>query len=473
MKQQRAITSRQALTTTQLPSNVLPRAAVPTTAEHRTLDNVHQEGYASGMGQDFSQLPIHSQMPHACFPYQTLIEPALGIPIVGRAVLAPIECARRGTPAFTEYSTTYFASEQPRLEVAAHEATHLAQHAKITRDANLGAEGHAEMISRHVAAGLSAHRLISPNGSTVEPAYHPYTEISTSSQTVHRWNAGLDLRVSEDGRMAVGQDLAMHNFWAEPAKINESNSILNNRRSVIRLREQSNRITGPAPDGGPVRTLSKVLPENVANATTGENMNIWADCGMSGRDVMGAGEGTGGHYSRMTAVYKENPWWASIPILGPLFSWIFGIDEETTTSGPEAMKMEIFNERLGGTGDEGYRRYLAFSPVEREEFDRETGINRYAAPTTGEGYTVSTGGNPIHPPGDFTWNFHWGGVVMDSGEDRTTLENYAVGDPTVQNSDWEFQMYGSAARSGQTFHEQHRATRQHGDAPTTMRVRVR
>jgi hypothetical protein len=82
---------------------------------------------------------------------------------------------------------------------------------------------------------------------------------------------------------------------------------------------------------------------------------------------------------------------------------------------------------------------------------------------------MSTGGAPI--PGNNTWNFHWGGVVMLSGEDRVTMENYAVGNPAVQNSEWEFQMYGTADKTGQTFHEQHRATQQHGDAPTTMQVR--
>ncbi|MFP2934220.1 hypothetical protein ACLESO_55690 [Pyxidicoccus sp. 3LG] len=69
-----------------------------------------------------------------------------------------------------------------------------------------------------------------------------------------------------------------------------------------------------------------------------------------------------------------------------------------------------------------------------------------------------------------TWNFHWGGVVMVSGDDRVTLENYAVGNANVKNSDWEFQMYGPASKAGQTFHEQHQATGQHGDSPTTMRV---
>ncbi len=206
-------------------------------------------------------------------------------------------------------------------------------------------------------------------------------------------------------------------------------------------------------------------------------MNIWADCGRSGRDVMGAGRGTGG--GDMTAVHRaqKRPWWSQIPILGPLLGAIFGMprptERETAASDPEGMKHDIFNEKLGGTGDEGLSKYQALSPAEREQFDRETGINRFAAPKVSEGYTMSTGGAPVPGMESNTWNFHWGGVVMLSGDDRVTLENYAVGDPAVQNSNWEFQMYGSAVKPGQTFHEQHQATRQHGDAPTTMHVRER
>lgn len=453
---------------------LLQHAAVRSTPGHDMNLNGSEETH---FGHDFSQVLEHTLEPLEIFPYRSKIELALGVPIAGRAVVSPMECAHLGIPAFTEQATAHFATRQPGLKVAAHEAAHLVQHAGLTRDVNLGAETHAATVSRRVTAGFPARDLISPIGFPVKPAFRPYTEIPVSAQTAFDWIAGIDLRASEDGRMAVGQDSTLHSFWAEPSKIAESNTILNSRRSVIRLVRQPGTITGKAPNGGNVRTLSKILPRNVANATTGENMNIWADCGKSGRDVMGAGRGTGG--GSMTAVYQENPWWASIPILGPLLSGIFGTEAETATSGPGTMKREIFNERLGGTGDEGLRRYMALSSVERERFDRETGINRYASPTTGEGYTVSTGGNAVPGMEADTWNFHWGGIVMTSGEDRVTLENYAIrNQPLAVNTDWEFQMYGSAVKPGQTFHEQHGGlppvgTGQHGTAPTTMHVRRR
>jgi hypothetical protein len=51
-----------------------------------------------------------------------------------------------------------------------------------------------------------------------------------------------------------------------------------------------------------------------------------------------------------------------------------------------------------------------------------------------------------------------------------TLENFATGDPDEKNTEWDFQMYGSAAKAGQTFFEQHKATKQHGQEPTAMVV---
>ena len=276
--------------------------------------------------------------------------------------------------------------------------------------------------------------------------------------------------------MAVGQDGVMHSFWAESSLIAQSNTILASRKSVIRLNELSDKISGTAPTGSGTRTLSKISAQNAANVTEGETMNIWADCGKSARDVMGAGEGTGKNYEKMTASFmameKPPKLLRYVGIFPVLLSGTPHIGkQQTAASRPEAMKKEIFNEKLGGTGDEGLNKYNALSAAEKEAFDKETQINRFAAPGTGQGYTMSSGGADI--PGKRTWNFHWAGVVMNSGDDRVTLENYSVSDPAVQNSDWEFQMYGSAAKAGQTFYEQHKATGQHGSAPTAMQVEKR
>ena len=452
-------------------------ACVVSRVSHDVGDVVHSSGLSFDtdtgaltgprFGHDFSGVRARAEQ---TYPHRLDIERGFGIPLPGEAVVDPEECGRRGVQAFTEELTTHFESRQPSLKTAAHEAAHLAQHAGWTGDANLGPERHADAVARSMVRSGSARDLIGSRGARVPAAVRPYSEIPPSRQSPTEWDAQMSLRVSSDGRMAVGQDNTMHSFWAESALVANSNSTLASRKSVIRLNELPNKLTGTGPSGSGRHTLSKVSPENVANSSSGETMNIWADCGRSGRDVMGAGQGSGG--GSMTAAFKklEKPWYAKIPILGPLLGAIFGIPgptrSETAASDPEEMKKEIFNEKLGGTGDEGLARYEALSVADKERFDQDTGINRFAAPTVGEGYTMSSGGAPI--PGNRTWNFHWGGVVMLSGDDRVTLENYAVGDPAVKNSDWEFQMYGFKA--GQTFHEQHQATGQHGDSPTTLQV---
>jgi hypothetical protein len=114
--------------------------------------------------------------------------------------------------------------------------------------------------------------------------------------------------------------------------------------------------------------------------------------------------------------------------------------------------------------------YNALSDSDRDSFDRKVGVNKYASPSVGSGYTISSGGDPY--PNKSTWNFHWGGVVMESDDrkDKIVLENYSVSDWDAENKKWDLQMYGTQ-KKGQTFHEQHKGTEQHGKAPTTMNIK--
>ena len=112
--------------------------------------------------------------------------------------------------------------------------------------------------------------------------------------------------------------------------------------------------------------------------------------------------------------------------------------------------------------------------ADKEAFDKKVGINRHADPDVGKAYTISSGGDPKKKADGsniMTWNFHWGGVILKSttGSDNITLENYAGS----ADSAWKIQVYGvptkDDARTGQTFHEQHRDKhKQHGETPTTL-----
>ncbi|MEM7038454.1 MAG: hypothetical protein AAF570_15830 [Bacteroidota bacterium] len=121
--------------------------------------------------------------------------------------------------------------------------------------------------------------------------------------------------------------------------------------------------------------------------------------------------------------------------------------------------------------------YRALPETLRDEIDKELGINRYADPEIGQGYTTVRGGDQVlkadgSVDGSANWNFHWGGVIMKSGSDNLTLENdagtsYASG-PDNTNNLWRFHILGTK-KKGQSFHEHHQYA--HGTDPTTMVVK--
>jgi hypothetical protein len=395
------------------------------------------------------------------FPHRRTLEQSLGRRLAGRAIAPSDAAARLGCEAFTDGSVTHFREASPRLDVVAHEAVHQMQHAGDTADAFLGAEGQAAAVARRVASGRSARDLIGSRGSRVAPALRPYTEVPVAAQTPKNWQvpSKLPVRVAADASMAATQDGAYgtHDAWALPARVTAANAVLAAQKSVIKLNLAGGTISGPAPDGKSTVTLTKIEAENTETGTKADTMKIWADCGRAARDVIGVGKGTGSNSGNTTAVYEGN--------------------KTTTASGsdPVAMKDEIMKQELGGGTDAaaGWKAYNAMTPAQKDAFDKKVGINRYAAPGVGQAFNMSTGGKHFSDV-SMTWNFHWAGVVLRSGGDVLTLENYAImNQPKAVNTDWNFQMYGPPSAAGQTFYDQHLASHQHGDAPTAMTVKPR
>jgi hypothetical protein len=455
---------------------VRPSRSSPAAHESPAQSRADKAGVRVGLPRFLSSRgrTAHHEATRILFPHGREIDRSLGTAASTRtAVVDRAECERCGVEAFTDGGVAHFRSESPALDVAAHEAAHLMQHDGRTGDMGLGAEGHAQAVSRSVQDGRPARHLIGAGGTSVSPSVRPYTEVPASAQSAAEWSAGGALRVADNGLLAT-RESGSHDAWAHSALITVANLILTLSNSVIRLSQGAGMLSGTSPDGSGRRTLHQVVPESTATSTSGDALEIWADCGRSARDVIGVGAGTGKNYSDITAVANEPyvpSWWERIfnPVTGSTSPAT--VEYETSEDSPGPMKEEIFKRLLGGTAAEAWAKYQAMTPAERDRFDQAAGINEYAQPGVGEGYTMSTGGTPY--PGESTWNFHWAGVVLESGADRITLENYAVGDPEAKNTDWEFAMYGPASKPGQTFHEQHEATRQHGDAPTTLRVRPR
>jgi hypothetical protein len=339
--------------------------------------------------------------------------------------------------------------------------------------------------------------------------------------TEHTTKAG-DFRRADDGSTLVRQDSKAGSQFllAAPGMADAASKQLEAAKSVVRLKETG---TATVKKGGVEKSFAKIEPTNVKNKTAGaggSGMELWADCGKSARDVIGAGEGTGGGepkavFTDPTGKRKQTKGTASPHQMKRelMLTWLLFIEKQSgrklidqakikELSGKRDKALADYNKAAKAGKDEktlegladiyfywdeaisnavmdGYNTKL--TAKEREEIDKKAGLNRWATPDVGEGYTISTGGDPKPGFEDSTWNFHWAGVVMKSGEDTVTLENYSVGDPAVENHEWVYQMYGSAkaaeadpSKQGQTFHEQHRDVhQQHGETPTTMEVTPR
>lgn len=308
---------------------------------------------------------------------------------------------------------------------------------------------------------------------------------------------GKAAQISKDLSLAVTPD-DPHGLYADAGKVTESNEKLKGVGAAIRLQETGETATAQGESNS--KTLHKVLPINLMNRTGGEDMDLYADCGRSNSMITGSLDRAAN------------------------YTGLDGKDRQSQSGDPAAMKLEIFNhvfttlttdakykddpriQRVVKTfykykqDAADYQDKIASEPDERKhgrlrkmqevswrkmletydrlptktktEFDKQLGINAFANPDIGEGYTISSGGNYHHGMKDQTWNFHWAGVVMKSsnGKDNVTLENYAVGDWDAQNSDWAFAMYGSAEEGGQTFHEKMNATKGFGRRPTSMAI---
>ena len=191
----------------------------------------------------FDRVPLDAprSMP---FPHRDQIEAILGMPLAGAAVLDPTATRSRGVTALADRDVARFATADPGPEVAAHEATHLAQHAGLITDAGLGAERHAAAIASAVVGTGRLDGLLSSRGASVPAGQRAYTSFGKGEGG---WNTAVRFRVSDDGQMAVGQDGAMHDFWATAALISGSNGTLTARKSVIRLTRSATRSRGRRP----------------------------------------------------------------------------------------------------------------------------------------------------------------------------------------------------------------------------------
>lgn len=385
--------------------------------EHRSGD---QRGQA---------LPGKRTLTEMAFPHAAAISSKMGA-IPGTAVLDPSGCQERGAPAFTDGTTSHFASESPSLHVAAHEAAHQMQHAGLTNDAGLGAEEHADEVANTVTAGASAGSLLGGRGAAVSSGVRDYTEFSIAEQTArNEWKVGVNARVGDAGRTVTTDN--RRDCWAEPGLISSANDVLKVKKSGIELKAGAAGPGGNAPDGSGWKSLVEVIP-TIKSSSTGDD--YWADCGRASREV----QGPTGTDTDPRGVYKDAA----------------GAKQETSvpSSDPATFRDEIYVKGgLGSDAATAHAAYLALSPADKDAFDKKHGINKYAAPEVGESFVARR--DDSQSSDGFNW--HWGAVVMVAEPDRVTFENFAKPGTTYDTKDtkWYFESHGPPTKPGQTFHE--------------------
>jgi len=212
---------------------------------------------------------------------------------------------------------------------------------------------------------------------------------------------------------------------------------------------------GGAKPAVPAKILHRISATNVNTSTSGLSMKIVDDCGGAAKTVMmGAKPGfnkaapQGG--SNIKGVYKVGGAYVETPVF--------------TTS--KQVRDHVIKKIMGkGTATAAMTEYWGKTAVERDLIDKKAEINMYAKVKTGESHSIVRG--------DSTgWNWHWGAVIMQSGADSVTLENFAGSGSTA----WDFQMYGTTGST--SFHGEQKGRLQtdkispeYGYKPITVRIK--
>ena len=371
------------------------------------------------------------------YPYSNIISNVTGSTIPGRAVHAPWLEREYGVPAFTDGLNSYFAVRSPAIDVAGHEAAHQLQNSGKTNSMGLHPEIQADAVGRASVHNTSALSVIGKSGAPTRNTVRLYTPFTTTDQTdTGDWQLGQNARVSRDGNLLTPAKRS-HIAYAKKEIIESANRILEARQSGVRLWPLDETISGMAPDSSGRKKLNRVGYQ-ILTSDTWPNPTLYDDCGRSSHEVAGPS----GTDSNSRAVYIDNA----------------GNEQETSPSwGTDAMRGEILmNLGLGSTPAEAWTAYQSLP--DRDDFDRRHGLNVYAQPGVGEGYAADRAGS---------YNYHFGTVVLVSGGDRITFENYtrdSSGNFSIQTDRWFFAMYGPSSEPAQTFHGVW------GDADTTTMV---
>jgi hypothetical protein len=355
----------------------------------------------------------------------------------------------------------------------------------------------------------------------------------SNSKVIQKWapDAATNCRLSTLGNVAVDQ--GTQTLYATAAVIAGSNVALAAKKSTVRL------IAGAAAPGGllvvniafhGVKLKTSAEEDGGAQhislsaARVVDPLFLWADCSKSSAEVSGSTsdnrsgdkvmtsqgpksgeimEGLTGQETEASASKFANAMYITsmdkflqihcrkhsaflkegihyVQKTGSLRWSALPLGRNTKFKDDNEMKRAGYKTEIPkSSGPRARYLYESLGAIGKEVFDAYNGINDFAAPNVGDSYTMATEhANPAFTKvgGKRTWLYHYAGVIIVDGDDRVTLENYAVdGQKKLVNSDWGFYMYGTktvpgAPANGATFNEEHLATGTHGSRATAMTV---
>ena len=417
-----------------------------------------------------------------------------------------------GAEAFTRGSDIHFApgrfqpNSQSGQALLGHELTHVVQQ----RAGRVSAPGQAKSgrvvqnrgLEREAdRAGAAAARGERVNVAGAGSSWMPVSSLVQC----YRPGAveGQNMRIADDGQAATDNSQTL---YASDANIKFANTALQSvgqHGSFIKLVPAGANTTGKGNKLLSVKPVWVVKAQatghaglNKANAPGGKDtegdkggpMALWTDCGRSSRAVMGTDTAPQGVYGdssgkkhKTGASFNPGNWTA--PMYLKLITDFMkqGKYQKYLKDGIHYTG-DVSKLKTPSAGKEAKKMYWELGAAGRAEFDKMAGTSASANPEIGGGYTMATeydmpGSAAV--PGKMRWNFHWGGVVMKSGADNITLENYAVtaeyakskGVDQYDFSDraWNFAMYGTV-KAEQSFHAEHLGTGTHGTRATTFAV---
>jgi hypothetical protein len=299
---------------------------------------------------------------------------------------------------------------------------------------------------------------------------------------------GGNYRVSDDGKMVVQDSSAgsgAKEFYAHPSVISASNSQLTSINSGFRLVQKSETIEVKIPHQiihNKTQTLHRAIPKNVVDNSEGNAMETYEDCGTQAGMVMGfntyddvgmnsamvQGLDNAQEVGKERGVKYANgqnflPHSQANKMGGKVSEFVVDAQVET-------------RKRLTGSNTDARALYEKMSLKDIQKASKQLGVNQFAKADVGESYVIKRTGDRDKTKSN-KWDYHWGGVVATSGEDRVTLENHGRSQTAkdMDSQEWYIRMYGPLKQSlfskdDQTYHGENQRSGDYGDTPLTLRV---